>query len=233
MAVLSFPALAQEDFTVNIVTPLEFYGDEVIHQPVRRSEIERLLDKKIDDFTFTEGDRRISVQTCRQFVGVDKGMFRTSWRLQMASHFDMICGTLSAIKKAQAPQTSFIKNPKAAISDLTLLPANLLPAVTEDAGEELDKSASDGKTFADFVASKKATVREQTTISVEVAYDSMTVSLYEIARADFDGDGLEDILVGAWLAAEPGLGDMMVGSLYLFTRDKPRGPFKFKHFDQI
>ena len=99
----------------------------------------------------------------------------------------------------------------------------------------MDKSASDGKTFADFVASKKATVREQTTISVEVAYDSMTVSLYEIARADFDGDGLQDILgVGAlWLAAEPGLGDMMVGSLYLFTRDKPRGPFKFKHFDQI
>ena len=60
MAVLSFPALAQEDFTVNIVAPLEFYGDEVIHRPVRRSEIERLLDKKIDDFTFTEGDRRIS-----------------------------------------------------------------------------------------------------------------------------------------------------------------------------
>lgn len=74
-------------------------------------------------------------------------------------------------------------------------------------------------------------MKKQTPISLEVDYEGMTISLEEIARADFDHDGLEDILVYVLESAQSGLGDHVRGGTYLFTRDNPLATFKFKLYE--
>jgi len=103
--------------------------------------------------------------------------------------------------------------------------------MTNEKQEQLEKLASAGNSLRDFVASGKASVKKQTPISLEVDYEGMTLSLEEIARADFDHDGLEDILVYVLTSAQPGQGDHVSGSTYLFTRGKPSVNFKIKLYE--
>lgn len=229
VAWLPVSATADGEFSVALAAPLQFHS-EIVRGPLTKADIDRLLDLKVDEFQFTEGGRRFSVENCRQFLRVDRGMFSTSYRLMMASRFNKICGTLSAVNRARQHKKTFLQAPRVKVSDLHLLPVDLLPVMTNEEQDKLIKLSAAGKSFRDFVASETTVVKKQTPISLEVDYEGMTLSLEEIARADFDHDGLEDILVYVLESAQPGQGDHVRGGTYLFTRNNFSERFTIKTY---
>jgi hypothetical protein len=96
----------------------------------------------------------------------------------------------SQLQAAVTPERSFIAEPRVGIVDLALLPFSLFPRL----GEELpDLTPTD--TYQDKIDSGMLVVRRlrQNMVCVETAYMSQTIT--EVSRADFNGDGVEDILV--------------------------------------
>jgi hypothetical protein len=101
------------------------------------------------------------------------------------------CGLLFEIQRATLPLKSFVANPHVSLADLNLLPAEILRAMPEEHAQERERLR--GTTVADVVAPKD--IEKAPDEVVTLSYGGFRQSFWEAARADFNGDGVEDILV--------------------------------------
>jgi hypothetical protein len=228
----SQPPAGGRDITFAIKTPLKFKG-RIVSGSLRKSEIEKLLDLPVrnGDYDPSEGYgvemttpapeyRDFMVYTCREWKKAlaDGAYAATTVAMTMESFLIDTCGLLFELQKARLPAKSFIANPKVSLANLDLLPAEML---TDDGDSpKYDAAQLERLTVSKVVPRKD--IEEAKEDSLTLTYGNFRQSFWEGARADFNGDGIEDILV---FTGGQAVGGTLGFSEYFFlTRTRPSGP---------
>ncbi len=225
------PVARGQELIFKIATPLEFKG-RVVSGSLRQSDIPQLLDLPIrnGDTNLAEGygvqmtrpnNTKFMVYTCRAWRNAQaEGAYSaTTYDMAMESFFIDTCGLLFELQKAKLPVKSFIANPRVTLADLNLLPAEILESMPVDGAAD---RARRGKTIAQVVSPQD--VIEAHADGLTVSYGGFRQSFWEGARADFNGDGIEDILVFTGGRAEGGT--MGYSDYFILTRTSPSGPLE-------
>ena len=219
----------EEIFT--LLQRLQFANaDEV--EVVAKADIAQLRDrpiklgqnKDIDGVSLTKNPaEKIYVRTCREYdAAIEEGFYaQTTFDITMEIFFRHQCGLLKALQSARTAQNSFINKPRVGIVDLKLLPFTLFPVL----GDDLDR-INKPSTYQEGVDDGSIIVREvrQNLLSVRERGGGMHQQLVEVARADFDGDGIEDILVYNYFSVTDGT--FRSGGVLALTRKSPDGLFE-------
>lgn len=224
------PTGGSRDITFKIKTPLEFKG-RIVSGSLRQSEIEKLLDLPVRNgvsdpsegygVEMTRPDyTTFMVYTCRQWkkAHAENAYSATTFDMAMEGSFIHACGLLFELQKARQPAKSFVANPKLGLANLDLLPAEILNDYTDE--PENERMRLRGLTLSKVVP--REDIEEADDNGLTLTYGNFRQSFWEGARADFNGDGVEDILV---FTGGRAVGGTLGFSDYFFlTRTRPSGP---------
>ena len=203
----STPPVKSKEITFELVEGIKFAdGTEVTS--ITKADIEALRDRPIDmggndtdGVTLTKSrDDKVHVRTCREYdAALEDGYYPAStYDISMGSWFEYPCKTLNLLEIATIPEQSFIPTLKEGAVDLELLPFSLFP-------ELLDfEDNIENVTYQDRVDEGllKVTDRGDNWFSCED--EGLRQHLTEVARADFNGDDIEDILLSEAVHATQG-----------------------------
>lgn len=206
------------------------FADAAEIRIVARSEIDALRDRPIklgqndhiDGVTLTNNENKERhVRTCREYdTALIEGYFAcTTFDIKMSTWFEHQCGLLKALEAASFPSTSFIADPRVGVLDLELLPFSFFPQIGEVEAEPDEMSTyqskvDDGTLVVKRVGNHLLQIQEP---------DGMGQQFIEVARADFNGDGVEDILLFEYCYATHGT--LGYGGIRVITRLASDGKF--------
>ena len=190
-----------EDITFELATPIKFAnGSE--KTSFTKAEIEALRDLPIDmggnkfDATLrNKQDKRLVVRTCREYDDALLAGYRPSSNadIALAAWFKYPCGTLQLLQRATRHKRSFLPTRDQALFDLKLLPLKLFPIVSDY--EQTYGRDIENETYHDQAEKGELEVIENTPHKFFCKDDGSKQYLTEVVRADFNGDGIEDILL--------------------------------------
>jgi hypothetical protein len=206
------------------------FADAAEIRLVARSEVDALRDRPIrlgsndhiDGVTLTNNanEQRL-VRTCREYdSALAEGYFAyTNFDIKMSTWFEHQCGVLKALESASFPSVSFVADPRVSILDLNLVPFSFFPQFGEVESEPDDSATyqskvDDGTLVVKRVGNNLLQIQEP---------EGMGQQLIEVARADFNGDGLEDILLFEYCYATHGT--LGYGGIRVITRLTGDGKF--------
>lgn len=206
----------------NLLESMSFADKEEIRS-IARSDIASLRDHPLRlgqndqirgvNLTHKDGQQR-HVRTCREYESALKeGYFAYStFDMKMATSFEHQCGLLRSLETAAEPTASYLSNPIVGITDLDLLPFSMFPSF------EVTKTHSDAEaTYQDKVDDGSLVVRKVKHNLLRIEQEQgMGQQFIEVARADFNGDGIEDILLFEYCYATHGT--MGFGGTRIVTR---------------
>jgi hypothetical protein len=206
------------------------FADSTEIRLVARSELEALRDRPIrlgqndhiEGVTLTgPEDQERLVRTCREYdAAIKEGFYAYSnFDMKMSTWFEHQCGLIRALQAAASPTKSFIENPRVGIHDLNLVPFSFFPIFGEpDSVEDVESTyqskVDDGTLVVKRLRHNLLQIQEP---------EGMGQQLIEVARADFDGDGVEDILLFEYCYATHGT--MGFGGIRIVTRKSNDGKF--------
>jgi hypothetical protein len=201
---------------INVVTKAEIA--DLRARPVRLG-----ANTHIDGVTLKRKLREeVFVRTCKEYDdAVREGYFAPdNFNLKMSVYFEHQCGLLTALEAAKTAERSFLSEPRVGIADLNLLPFSLFPEIGDKRdGEDPTETYQSKVDKGDLVVRRL----KQNTLLIEEP-EGMGQQLIEVARADFDGDGIEDILLFEYCYATHGT--LGFGGVTILTRNKPEGMFE-------
>lgn len=137
--------------------------------------------------------------------------------------FKILSRLLSAISNIMPPVQSFISKPRVGIVDLFLLPSEIFTNLTNLGGRVEGDEGSSHKTIQDLLTEGKVKITKVTQNTLCIEDDGMGLYLLEVARGDFNNDGLEDILLYASAYAIGGTFEY--GDTHILTRKNESGLF--------
>ena len=221
------PSVKPKEITFELVKSIKFAdGTEV--KSITKADIEALRDRPIDmggndtdGVTLTNDENeQVHVRTCREYdAALEEGYYPMStYDISMGSWFKYPCETLNLLEIATIPEQSFIPTLKEGAVDLELLPFSLFP-------ELLDfEDNIENVTYQDRVDEGllKVTDRGDNWFSCED--DGLRQHLTEVARADFNGDDIEDILLSEAVHATQGT--YRTYNMIILTRKSMDGKFE-------
>jgi len=229
---LSATPYAGDGFAVSLLKPLPF-ADGFVAGSVATTDIPDLMRRPVSagsdpdvegvQLTSRDGGTR-TVRTCEDYLElVRSGWFAdTAFDMTIESSLNFTCVTLAFLAGATAPRLSFIDDPKVGVDDIELLPATVLPVVAEAERLRLGELAAKGKTVADLI-DPGAPLAKVGPHEASYQYQGMEQIISELARADFDGDGIADILV---FVSDSSLYDSYRAAYHLvLTRKAPDAAF--------
>ena len=222
-------ASKHSEASFRLLRSMEFLNERAV-ESLTSGDVARLMDLPIQlgenahidglNLGNDSGEER-RVRSCADYHSAIREGFtpQTNVDIKMSAFFEHQCGTLGALARATLPAASYLSDPRVGLSDLHLLPFSLFPNLA--AGSE-DGRASDGLSFADKVASGDLVVRRVSShLLVTEEPAGMGQQLIEVVRADFDGDGLEEMLVHEYCWATHGT--LGYGGAFLLARRTPDG----------
>ncbi len=169
-------------------------------------------------------NEEIIVRTCREYeTSLQRGFYAyTTFDIKMSAFFEHQCGLLSALEEATTPIHSFIAEPQVGITDLHLLPYSLFP---QFGAVESEENSGVTLSYQDKVDEGSLLVRsvKHNALRVEEV-DGMGQQLIEVVRADFNNDGVEDILLFEYCYAIQGT--LGYGGIVGLTRKAVDVPFE-------
>ena len=176
----------------------------------------RLMKKKGD---------AIEVRTCREYDAGLKSGYSPANNMQrkLASFFKYPCALLNALEIASVAEESFITDAEVGVVNVELLPFSLFPHIGEyKSRQEFAKDLQ--TTYQQKIEIGELVVRERTEHVLEIEYAGVVQSLREIVRADFNNDGIEDVLVdeGNWVTQ----GTYSSYGIIVLTRKSRHGKFE-------
>jgi hypothetical protein len=226
------PPGQEKETTFQIGEPLGF-KERVVSGSLRKSEIAGLLELPVrngsSDLDKSYGveltganNEKVMVYTCQQWKKAldEKAYSASTFDMALESSLIRTCGLLFALQNAKLPVKSFVANPRVSLANLNLLPAEILSANTDD--QEKEKEHTCGLTVSKAVPRKDITKVSDKILTL--SYWGFRQSFWEGARADFNGDGIEDILVFTAGRAEGGT--LGYSDYFVLTRTSPSGPLK-------
>ncbi len=233
----------KQAYTVQLVTPLQIKFSSV--SPDEIGDI-RIRDKSYSQIAMTK-DRNptIMVQNYREYTKA----FENGYRIIHTPNSDTTLAYIKArdrlldyLERAKPPEKSFIINVEATNLDLLTvrLFAPYLYPLDEDRhgvvsrwiiGEGLvpldEKDLS--STFRHKILAKEFRLEEVSRYRLDIVNGSKRFRLVEKARADFNGDGIEDILVYASYHVEGMPSSWRKYTYTLLTRTSPDSKFERIH----
>lgn len=205
------PPAKPKEITFELVKSIKFAdGTEV--KSMTKADIETLRDRPIDmggndtdGVTLTKSrDDKVHVRTCREYdAALEDGYYPMStYDISMGSWFKYPCETLNLLEIATTPQQSFIPTSKEEVFDLKLIPLSLFPVLTDF--EQKYGYNIENVTYQDYVEKGRIKIidRDQNGFSCED--EGLRQHLTEVARADFNGDDIEDMLLSEAVHATQG-----------------------------
>jgi hypothetical protein len=205
---------------------------------ITKADIETLRDlpidmggNKTDGVTLTRSrktksrhDKKIHVRTCREYdSALEDGYYPSStYDISMGSWFKYPCGTLNLLETATVPQRSFIPTSEEGVFNLKLLPLSLFPVVTDF--EQTYGYNIENVTYQDQVDKGLLKVTEMSQSKLVCEDDGLRQHLTEVARADFNGDDVEDILLSEAVHATQGT--YRTYDMIILTRKSTDGKFE-------
>jgi hypothetical protein len=141
------------------------------------------------------------VRTLRQYQeAVSDGFYAFStYGMSVASQsFERPLAILRSITRADVAEQSFISSPRRGLADVSLLPASLLFLVEDMTSDENFvgvRAGLAGKSIHDLVMAREAVIVDVSSESLMIEYRGCRTFMFELMRADFDGDGIEDLLI--------------------------------------
>ena len=232
----SAPPVKPKEITFQLVRSIGFAdGTEVTS--ITKADIEALRDRPIDmggndtdGVTLTKsrktksGPDKIHVRTCREYdAALEAGYYPSStYDISMGSWFKYPCETLNLLEIATIPQRSFIPTSKEEVFDLKLIPLSLFPVLTDY--EQKYGYNIENVTYQDRIDEGllKVTDRGDNWFSCED--EGLRQHLTEVARADFNGDDIEDILLSEAVHATQGT--YRTYNMIILTRKSMDGRFE-------
>ena len=218
--------------TFQLIESIQF-ADGTTVESIAKDEIDTLRDlpirlgenDHIDGVTLTKTrDDKVYVQTCREYDSARKrGYYPSStFDITMASFFKFPCGLLNALEKASSPKQKFISDAKASILNLELLPFGIFPdnLAEKSSWDERDLET----TYQDKIDNQKLVVTEKNQNVLGIEGFGMSQRLREIVRADFNNDGIEDVLV--FEAHSVKKGTYRYAGIIVLTRKSMNGKFE-------
>lgn len=165
---------------------------------------------------------KISAVSCREWAeAIEDGYYTyTTYGMKEETYFRRVYAIVTCLAQAKIPTVSYLSN---GIANVDILPVTILPSLSEDGVEELLRLKSQGFIMKDMIEKRRVRITEKSALSLRLEFDYMGLFLSEIMRADIDGDGIEDILVGTYEYATEGTYGS--GSAMLLTRNGPNDPF--------
>lgn len=144
--------------------------------------------------------------TCRDFreMSFDGWYAASSREMRREAYFARACGALAALDKAQDAKQSFFANGSPAAEDIAAM------ASTARFGE---------------VAADDIHVDQEPGHIWRITADALNVQIHEIANADFDGDGIEEIL--AFSSGAPAGGTAAFYEVGLIEKDSAESSLQF------
>lgn len=206
------------------------FADSTEIRLVARSELEALRDRPIrlgqndhiEGVTLTgPQDQERLVRTCREYdAAIKEGFYAYSnFDIKMSTWFEHQCGLIRALQAAASSTISFIETPRVSILDLNLVPFSFFPILGEPDSVENVESTYQSKVDDGTLVVKRL---RHNLLQIEEP-EGMGQQLIEVARADFDGDGIEDILLFEYCYATHGT--MGFGGIRIVTRTSNDGKF--------
>lgn len=228
VAAIADQSTGDPEETFHLIHKLKFFDDTEI-EAIMKSDIESLRDRpvRMGENTFIDGltlthnelpDRH--VRTTREYDdAVAVGYYGyTTYAMKMEAFFIQQSGLLHALEKASIPKSSFIASPRVGLTDLHLLPLDLFPRFGESGFDE-----TTGLTYQDKL--NEGAIRVLASRHNYLKVDGpMGQQLIEVVRADFTGDGLEDILLFTYRWAIGGT--FGHGGVAILSRKTSDGPFE-------
>lgn len=147
---------------------------------------------------FTDGKgSEVSVSTCREYrAAIAAGHYPSdNTELKVSFALATTSAILEAASRAKLAPTSYIRSPRLGVANLKLLPATLAPTKRLDRSNIVSQSGC--TTIQELVetGSISAGVLSDTEVGIECEEHGITLT--ELMRADFDDDGVEEILIKA------------------------------------
>ncbi|MFV8799056.1 HNH endonuclease [Yersinia sp. LJYL362] len=206
------------------------FTDEDEITVISRADIETLRNRSvrlgennhINGVTLTnDDDVERFVSTCREYdEALSQGFYaKTTFDMKMASWFEHQCGLLSALEAADSPERSFVANPRVSVIDLSLMPFYLFPNLS-DVADSIESNIS----YQDKVDDGTLTIKRVSQNLLRIESSSMGQQLIEVIRADFNSDGIEDILLFEYCYATEGT--LGFGGVKMITRFSSTGMFE-------
>ncbi len=166
--------------------------------------INKLLDEPVvlhveggqEGVRFTDGKGSyISISTCREYKSaITKGYYPSdNTQLKVSFFLATASAVLEAASRARLAPISYIRSPRLGLANLNLLPAKMVPAWHLDGSETTSKP--DTTTIQDLLDAKSIYAHIHSDKEVSIHCKDHVVILTELMRADFDDDGLEELLV--------------------------------------
>jgi hypothetical protein len=194
-------AAKTSNFPLNATVEFESGTWEVKADPEK---INKLFDEPVvlnvegrqEGVRFKDGKgSELSIRTCREFKSAITAGYYPSDNSELKVSFTLATASavLEAASCAKLAPISYIRSPRLGVTNLNLFPSKLAPT------KRLDRSEIILVSDVDSIQS----LHEKGSISVQISSDSRVaiecedhgVILTELMRADFDYDGIEEILV--------------------------------------
>ena len=152
--------------------------------------------------------------TLKEFTqAVNDGYYpKTNSDVKCASGFTFLEDLLNMLKGATMPKISYIDEPRLSLNDFAYLSPEILFDIDHDLSEHIRK----GESIQHLIDKDLVKVHLPHQYEVSLEYKDFQVSLREQFRADFNGDGIEDIFVQTWTNATGGT--LGFGSTTVLTR---------------
>ena len=171
-----------------------------------------------------KGDE-IHVRTCREYdAGLKRGYSpANNAERKLASFFKYPCALLKALEMASVAKESFITDPEVGVVNVELLPFSLFPYIGEYKGRQA--FARDLQTtYQQKIETGELVVIEKAKHVLKIQDEGLVQSLREVVRADFNNDGIEDVLVngGYWVTQ----GTHSSYGIIVLTRKSMTGKFE-------
>ncbi len=233
----------ERDAVFPLTGKLVFEG-RVVRGSIRRFEIESLLTQRVEllaarpdaeygkyGLGYTFPDWHFPVFSCREWAQAHRqGEYvNSNYERAMESSFIHTCSLLYALKDAKPAKRSFIANPRVGLANLNLLPPHVQgDGLSDEEETEFNKLAARGVRMSNLIAKREVKAKaSKTSLSLAVPYDD--TELEEAARADFDGDGVEDIFI--WATKRTGMGTFRYYYYFLLTRRRPTAGFEVRRLE--
>ena len=143
---------------------------------------------------------KIEVRTCHEWAeSVRDGYYPSStYDIKEETFFKRVYSLVVALAQAKVPKYRFITDQRVSIVNFDLLPVTILPALSRDDVDELNRFKADGVGISDLIAQGRVKIVSSSPLSLTLHYDYMGLYLNEILRADLNDDGIEDLLIGSY-----------------------------------
>jgi hypothetical protein len=165
---------------------------------------------------------RMTVRTCREYRAALSAGFHalTTYDIKSEAYLKTTNAILAAAGSVPIPLISYIQRPHRGVPDLNLLPPSVLPRVLPN-DDEMINGMKDFS-LGDLLERGEIKILSLSSNSLSLQWN-WGFMLREVCRADFDGDGVEDILCECYCWATEGT--MGFGWTSILARVEDNGPF--------